>query len=109
MVNLSNTEKLLRHNLKRNVKVTLATVVMFLITGVVSHGQNISEEIKDEKTSTIEEQDFVNISITDTGKIKINEDRLAIGMILKKGGIITNNGEIDVQKKKMMIIKELLE
>lgn len=100
MVNLSNMEKLLRHNLKRNVKVTLATVVMFLITGVVSYGQNISEEIKDEKTSTIEKQDFINISITDTGKIKVETDRLARGIVLNKGGAITNNGEIDVQKIK---------
>ena len=89
MNNYSNTEKSLKRWLKTKVKVTMATVIGFLIAGTVAMGETINIEessqsqkiskdnftiFEDEKNGAVEN----TVTVSNTGKLEITSSNIEI-------------------------------
>ena len=81
---MENTEKSIKRWLKKKVKLTLATVVMFLITGTISYSLEITSNLLDNnvwenpKDTTIDEQVTIGKSLLSSGITISNEGTIEI-------------------------------
>ena len=98
---MEKAEKSIKRWLKKKVKLTLATVVMFLITGTISY----SMEIK--PTNNVwenKENNIINEQVSINNIIKTKSDRL--NEVISSGITINNNGNIEIEITKNLENKE---